>query len=607
MSKRGRLRIRLLLAVAAVAAGAGIAAYATEVLRQPELDTVDARFEIRGEQAPPDDVVIVGIDDITFSQLQEQWPFPRSMHAEVIDALRNDGARVIAYDVQFTEPTNPREDNALIRAVARSHGISHVVLATSEVGRGGRTNVFGGNAVVKRVGAQVANVNLIPDSGGVIRRAPYAEQGLKGFGVAAAEAPGDVEADPSEFDDDGAWIDYYGPRNTIEHVSFSRVLRGAFKPGTFTDKFVVVGPTSPSLQDVHPTSTSGDDLMSGPEIQASTISTVRRGLPLAPSPRGFDYGVIVLFGLLPPLATLALSPVRGLLLALAIGAAYAVGAQLAFDSGLIVPVVVPLATLAVAGFGTIGVHYVTAAIERQRVRDIFARFVPAQVVDQVLERTDEHLRLGGVETEGTILFSDIRGFTTFSESQPADRVLSILNRYLSGMTDAILDHGGTVTTYIGDGIMAVFGAPIPHADHADRALAAAREMLEVRLPEFNAWLSEQGIEPFQMGIGLNTGPVMAGNVGSEKRLEYTAIGDTVNTAARLEGMTKETSHQLFVAGSTRDRLVAADGLTYVDDLEIRGRREKVAVWSPAIERSRRPAADSASRVSDESGAQRRAR
>jgi adenylate cyclase len=575
------LRLKLLLGVGVVASVLGIAAYATDALREQELNTVDLRFSIRGTDPPPDDIVVVGVDDVTFDELNEQWPFPRSMHAKVIDRIRRDGAKVIAYDVQFTEPTTPRQDNALIRAIGRADGTSHVVLATTEVDRRGRTNVLGGDAIVKQVGATAANGNLTPDPGGVVRRTPYELQDLKSFGVAAAEAPGDVEADPSDFDDDGAWIDYPGPPGTIDSVSFSRVLEGKFPPGTFTDKFVVVGTTAPSLQDVHPTSTSGDDLMSGPEIQANTISTVLRGVPIQSSPGVLDLAVIVVFGLLPPFGTLVLSPIRGIVLALAVGAAYAITAQLSFNSGVIVPFIVPLGTLAVSEVGVVAVHYVTAAIERQRVRDIFARFVPEKVVDQVLARTDEQLRLGGVEVESTVMFSDVRGFTTFAESQPAERVLEILNRYLSGMSDAILEHGGTVISYMGDGIMAVFGAPIPDSNHADRALAAARAMLEERLPQFNAWLQEQGVEGFRMGIGLNTGPVMAGNVGSEQRLEYTAIGDTTNTAARLEGMTKDTPYQLFVADSTRERMSGPNDLVFVDELPVRGRRSTVAVWSLA--------------------------
>ena len=151
------------------------------------------------------------------------------------------------------------------------------------------------------------------------------------------------------------------------------------------------------------------------------------------------------------------------------------------------------------------------------------------------------------------MFSDLRGFTSFSETLEPERVIESLNRYLTEMSEAILDHGGTLVAYMGDGIMAVFGAPLKQDDHADRALEAAREMLD-RMEGFNGWLREQGLhDGFKMGIGLNSGPVMSGNVGSERRLEYTALGDTTNTAARLEGMTKGTPHQLYLADTTKQR------------------------------------------------------
>ena len=161
-----------------------------------------------------------------------------------------------------------------------------------------------------------------------------------------------------------------------------------------------------------------------------------------------------------------------------------------------------------------------------------------------------------------MLFSDLRGFTSFSETQPAARVIDVVNFYLNEMSEAILAAGGTLIAYMGDGIMAVFGAPLEQADHADRALAAAREMIGTRLDRFNAWLHEQGFErSFEMGVGLNSGTVMAGNVGSEQRVEYTALGDTTNTASRLEGMTKDSEAMLFVSASTRERLRSTDGLT----------------------------------------------
>ena len=238
---------------------------------------------------------------------------------------------------------------------------------------------------------------------------------------------------------------------------------------------------------------------------------------------------------------------------------------------------------ALAGIGallaTAAIHGVTVAFEREQARDAFARFVPEAVVDEVL-RSADGIRLGGVQREGTVMFSDLRGFTSFAETLEPATVIGALNRYLTAMSEAILDHGGTLVAYMGDGIMAVFGAPLAQDDHADRALAAARDMLD-RLEGFNAWLREEGLhEGFKMGIGLNSGQVMSGHVGSERRLEYTALGDTTNTAARLEGMTKGTPYQLYVADSTRSRLSQpAEDLVEVGEFEVRGRTATVKLWS----------------------------
>jgi adenylate cyclase len=225
-------------------------------------------------------------------------------------------------------------------------------------------------------------------------------------------------------------------------------------------------------------------------------------------------------------------------------------------------------------------------LERERVRDIFSRFVPEHVVDEVLRRTDDDLRLSGVTLDGTVMFSDLRDFTPFAESLPADIVIEVLNRYVSEMSDAILDNGGTLVAYQGDGIMAVFGAPIEMSNHADCALAAAREILHSRLPGFNRWLKENGLgDGFRMGIGLSSGPIMSGTVGSERRLEYTTVGDTTNTAARLEAMTKNTPYPIFIADSTRRSLrQPPEDLVFADELDVRGKRSKVRLWTLAQHR-----------------------
>jgi adenylate cyclase len=582
-----RLPVRtvLFLAVGLGVTALGLVAYGTDVLRNVELDSVDARFSIRGTQKPPSELIVVQIDDVTFNELHQRWPFSRTVHADAIRHISADHPKAIAYDVQFTEPSNGKDwdnppDNALGDAIAKANG--RVVLSTTEVDDKGGTAILGGDDYLRQIGAHPGNGLFPNDPGGVIRRSAYAIDKLKAFSVVTTEVADGHPVKPKLFGGQSAWIDYYGPPGTVRTVSFSRVAQGKTPRGLFRNKIVVVGPSAPSLQDVHPTSTTGNGLMSGAEIQANAIETVRRSLPLEPAPGGVNVALIVLLGLVAPLASLwLLSPLRAIALSLVAGAVFVVAAQLAFNGGWIVSFVYPLGTVLLASFGALAVHYVTTAFDRERVRDMFSRFVPEDVVDEVLASTDAGLRLGGVQRDGTVMFSDLRGFTSFAESLAPAEVIEVLNKYLSEMSDAILDHGGTLVAYMGDGIMAVFGAPIEQDDHADRALAAAREMLDVRLPRFSAWLREEGLsEGFRMGIGLNSGRVMSGNVGSERRVEYTAIGDTTNTAARLEGMTKGTPHQLFVADSTRSRLKEPPpDLVFVDEFEVRGRQARVKLWS----------------------------
>ena len=488
---------------------------------------------------------------------------------------------MIAYDVQFTEFTSEEDEFALLLAIDGADG--KVVLATTEPNERGQSKILGGDAVLKEVGARPGNGVLLSDPGGVERRVPHTVDKLETLAVASAEVALGRQVSPDDFDarDDTAWIDYYGPPGTIKSIPFSRAVQGKTPPGTFKDKVVVIGPSAPSLQDVHPTSTSGDELMAGAEIQASALDTVLRGLPLQSAPRWLDVLLIVMFGMVAPVVSMRLSPLPAIAIALGVAAVFIVAAQLAFNGGTIVAFVYPLGSLVLATVGALAVSYVTTAFERERTRDLFARFVPENVVDEVLARTGEGLRIGGVQRDGTVMFTDLRGFTSFAESLPPDRVIEVLNHYLSGMSDSILDKGGTLVAYMGDGIMAVFGAPIEQPDHADRALTAAREMLYEKLTAFNDWIRSEGLgEGFKMGIGLNSGSVMSGNVGSERRLEYTAIGDTTNTASRIEGMTKGTPHQLFIADSTRSRLndPPAD-LIDVGEFEVRGRQAKVKLWS----------------------------
>ena len=568
ISSNRNLRVLLFLAVATFATAFGIVAYGTHLLRSLELNTVNTRFSIRGKQKAPSNIVIVGVDSASFSAVNKQWPFPRAVEAKVLDHIAAGAPAAMAYDVVFSQPSSlgQNDDIALLTSVnnftchlspasacaGNKNPPVRTVFSIQETKKNGDFEFAGsgqGAKLLQEVGARGASTFFPFDPGGAIRRFSYATNNLVTFPVATAETASHKQVKRSSFSGGSAWIDYVGPANSFPTVSFGDVYSGQIPASYFKNKIVLIGATAPSLQDFHPTST--DAQMPGVEIQANAIDTIMRGFPLSTTPGWLNILLIIVMGVAVPLASLRLGAIAAVGLAVLLGVLYALVTQLAFDGGTILSFVYPLAALILAGVGSLAVHLVTEAFERIRTIDLFSRFVPEDVVDEVLKSADG-LRLGGVQRAGTVMFTDLRGFTSFAESLQPAQVIDVLNHYLSEMSDAILNHGGTLVAYMGDGIFAVFGAPLEMADHADRALATAREMLEVRLPRFNQWIKDQGLgDGFRMGIGLNSGNVMSGHVGSERRVEYAAVGDTTNTASRLESMTKGTPHQLFLSDSTR--------------------------------------------------------
>lgn len=577
--RHARLRTLLFGLVALGSVGLVFLIWGLGVLDSFERDSIDTRFSVRGTQKPPAQIVLVKIDDVTTTTLERYvWPYPRRLHARLIQRIAVDGPKAIAIDIQFTEQTDPRDDQALLDSVAGAG--THVVLATTETLPDGATHIFGGNATVHSLGAEPASALFPTDPAGVIRKVRYSVNGLKTMGVVTTEVATGRKVSPKGFGGGGAWIDFAGPENTFPTYSYSKVLNGRVPLGTFRNKIVVIGPSAPSLQDIHETPT--DPLMSGAEVQANSIATVLRGLPLTSSALAISILLVLLLGIAPVVVARYTRPLISIPAAIVMAGLFTVAVQLAFDRGTIVLYVYPLTALVLSTVGALGVYILLVAFEREQVRDVFTRFVPEAVVDQVLKRTDADLRLGGVEVEGTVLFTDLRGFTSASEHLAAPVVLDVINRHLDELVDAVLDHGGTLVSYTGDGIMAVFGAPIEQADHAERAFAAGREIVEVRLPRWNRWLRENDMgKGFKMGVGLNSGSFMSGNIGSAQRLAYTAMGDTINTASRIESMTKGTPYMLFLSDTTKELLDAASAteLVYIDEVEVRGRTTKVKLWA----------------------------
>jgi response regulator RpfG family c-di-GMP phosphodiesterase len=358
-----RLAAGLLLA-ALLATAIALVAQATGALDAGEQRTVAARFGLR-TPATPRDVVLVAIDDATFSDLQRPWPFPRSLHAKVIDALRAAHARQIVYDVQFTEPTSPAQDGALYTAISRAGG---AVLATSEFDARGDTNVLGGDDNLAAAGSRAAAANLPENSGGILDRFAFATGPLTSLAVVAAERSGGPDLRRTDFRGRGARIDFRGPPGTIRTVSFSAVLDGRVDPAVFRGRVVVVGATAPSLQDVHGTPTSPVP-MAGAEIQANAIWTALHGLPLRDAALWLDLALVLLLGFVVPSLRLRLRVLPAALAAPALGTAFVVLAQVAFAGGIVVWVVAPLIALSV---GTVAMivasHLAESAIARRVTR-----------------------------------------------------------------------------------------------------------------------------------------------------------------------------------------------------------------------------------------------
>jgi response regulator RpfG family c-di-GMP phosphodiesterase len=353
-----------------------------------ESTSIDLRFSL-AQAERPNDVLVVAVDGKTLNTLRRRWPFPRSLDARAVDVLHADGARTIVYDVQFTQPTVPGEDLALFEAVGRAHG---VILATTEIGPGGSTNVLGGDANLTLAHARAAASILRPNSSGVIEKYPYSVGGLKSLAVVAAEQASGRTISPSDFQDGSAWIDFRGPNGTVPSVSFSDLIDGRVRPAQVAGKVVVIGATSAVLQDVHLTSTSKGAGMSGPEVQANAIWTALHGNPLRQAPGWIALLSIALAGIATPLCCLKMRATRALGCSLLLAVAYVLIAQVAFNANLILVVTYPLAAVAVGALGALLVSYLMERWERQ-LTERYGAMLEATVRERTAELRHSALEL----------------------------------------------------------------------------------------------------------------------------------------------------------------------------------------------------------------------
>jgi adenylate cyclase len=536
-------------------------------------------------------ITIVGIDEASFAQVGKRWPWSRELHAQLVERLAAAGAAVIAFDMIFSEASDAGEDRALAQAVARAGGVvmaaDHAYQETALLRQWIRVDPL---AEFRAAGAAAGLSTVTLDADAVIRRVPVGEDIFWRVVIQSLmkARPGAIAVEPVVPQE--GFIRHLGPAHTFPYVSYYQVIQGdkSIPADFFQDQIVLVGrdvrasPEAGAAQaDMFATPFLGRSklLTPGVEIHANIIENVLSGQVLTRVP-AFEAALTLLAAaLLGMIALLRWHPLwSGAWIAAMVAAAGGYAYWLFEARHQWLPVGGIVAALA-AMYLFMGVaSYLTERRRAQSIKGVFSKYVSAHVVEQMIAHP-EMLRLGGERREVTLLFSDLAGFTSFSEKLPPDGVARVINAYLSAMTRVIMSEEGTVDKYIGDAVMAFWGAPLDEPRHALRAVRAAigmQKAMETLQPEYHA----MGITNVGLRIGLNSGAAVIGNMGSEERLEYTALGDTVNLASRLEGVNKMYGTGILLSETTAEGLRGEIPLRPVDRVRVKGKALPVHIFTP---------------------------
>jgi adenylate cyclase len=569
----------------------------------------DLLFAARPAQAARS-TVIVGIDQKSYQALLPRHgplsAWPRTLYARALDALATAGPRVIAFAI-FFDASRP-EDDALAEAMRRADNVIVPVVAQGPRAFDPRPGVAQDFETLVRPAATVrrgardeglANITTGQDS--VVRSLPLllragaeevpslpltivAHFTRRPAVLDGPSTPGYVHAAGRTIpvgEHDTMLIDFLGPPSeppgggSFRIVSFVDVLEGRFDPALIRDRIVLLGPTIRGV-DEHATPTTGDTRMWGVEILGNAVETVLYQRFLVPAPPALT---VALIGLMALAAALVVAAWRPLPAGLAVAgglALYGTAAAVIFERGLVLDLVYPPAALLMSFAAALSSRLVVEQAEQRMIREALGRYLSPVVSQWILDDPDR-LRLGGETREMTVLFNDLRAFTTLAHTVPPETLVALLNRYRAEMADVVFRHDGVLAQYAGDAIEAFWNAPMDQPDHARRACATALDMvaaLEVLRPAFEA----RGWAHLDIGVGINTGQMVVGNMGSKDRLIYTAVGDQVNVAARLEGLSKEYGVRVVVGEATVAAAPDAFAYRLLDLVAVKGRAEPLRCY-----------------------------
>ena len=586
-------------------------------------------------------VIIVELSDESFKSLPHKYPFPHSYYARLVRNLRRAGALAVGIDIMFEQPDaeDPNGDQDFRNAIQEGHIVvlagktttsaDEYTVRSSEENYG---NIFFG------VDSAIGIAYVRNDEDGVQRRyQPFAvdraiQRRLPSLSFAVLNKVFDKppfyvpENTPHafiyagrhipKFDDVSILVNYYGPDRTFRHIKFADVIDdhefttveeeasgeeintfddpdfGYLNDGTFKDKIVLVGSTMPEDKDMFPVplaqgKQTGDNLMYGVEIHANVIQNVLDGSFIYREPAWVDILSVISFSLLTFLAATwlkvlklkshALSELLSAILVLAeLGLIVFASANLFSKHNYLTTISSPLLAVVVGYIGATAYNYASERKQKILIKGMFSRYVNPTVVNELIENP-EKLRLGGERKELTVMFTDIEGFTSISESMRPEDLVILLNEYLTRMSAIVFSNGGTLDKYEGDAIMAFWGAPIPQDDHPLRACRCALEMMDSLKTLRENW-GKEGKPPISIRVGLNTGEMVVGNMGGVERFEYTVIGDSVNLGSRLESANKQYKTRIMISEQTYKQVASQIVVRELDMIVVVGKTEPIKVY-----------------------------
>ncbi|WP_353686095.1 adenylate/guanylate cyclase domain-containing protein [Thermodesulfovibrio sp. 3462-1] len=594
-----------------------------------DMKIYDLFFHVRGREKPPENIVIAAIDEASLEKLG-RWPWSRDKIARLIDKLSEYGVAVIAVDIIFSE--SEKNDRLLAESISRAGNVILPVVFFFEAEEAPKEveitesafyilnperfnkyqpvsskSVLVPESILSRSAAGFGHINMFPDSDGTIRWEVlfinYYGYMIPGLSLKTAAMYLGIPPEKQLIDatkgvylgrryiPTDPWgkilIPYYGDNGTFKYISIADIVENRVKKEELEDKIILIGATAVGIYDLRVTPMSS--ALPGVEKHANVIASLIEGKSILPVS---NYIVILLILVSVFLAIFLYQRLKAgycLIVLLILMSGVFISSFYLFTKGTWLSVIYVSGGLLIHFLTTITLRYAYSEKEARRIKKIFSSYVTEKVVNELI-KNPSMAKLGGERREVTVLFSDIRGFTTLSEKLLPERVVELLNEYFAQMAEIIFKWEGTLDKFIGDAIMVFWNAPLPQNDHEQRALNCAIEMIKRLRALCKKW-DEEGKPQLKIGIGINTGEALVGNIGAEgKKMDYTIIGDSVNLASRLEGLNKEFNSEIIISEFTFKKLqekietgfFGAIDVEELGEISVKGKEQPVKIFKISV-------------------------